>query len=123
MALAISGEPVTRPPISSVSRRRFSSIGEGPITCGRILAAACAQLEASVAEQAAAEDWLDCMGIRESFAGGSCAEVESAAMKQRSNEVTSVVSRRIRVVSAERWRWVGVDENYWRRHAVHPGAE
>ena len=29
---AISGDPVTRPPISSVRRRRFSSIGDGPMT-------------------------------------------------------------------------------------------
>src|SRR5580704_13888201 len=54
-ALAISGEPVTRPPIPSVSRRRFSSIGDGPITCGIILAAASAQ-DASVAEQACPAD-------------------------------------------------------------------
>src|SRR6266852_5544305 len=49
-ALAISGEPVTRPPISSVRRRRFSSSGDGPMICGRILAAAAAQ-EDSVTEQ------------------------------------------------------------------------
>jgi len=35
-----SGDPVTRPPISSVSRRKFSSIGDAPITIGRIFAAA-----------------------------------------------------------------------------------
>src|SRR5260370_104669 len=52
-ALAFSGVPVTRPPTSSVSRRRFSSSGEAPITIGRIFAAACAQLEASVVEQPA----------------------------------------------------------------------
>src|SRR5580704_7404803 len=53
-AFAISGEPDTRPPISSVSRRKFSSSGDGPITCGIIFAAASAH-EASVAEQACAE--------------------------------------------------------------------
>src|SRR5256886_6636304 len=54
-ALAISGEPLTRPPIPSVSRRRFSSIGEGPMTIGSSLAATCAQLEASVVEQRSEE--------------------------------------------------------------------
>src|SRR6267378_4586839 len=68
-ALAISGEPVTRPPISSVSRRRFSSIGDGPITIGRIFAAACAQLDASVAEHTAAPCELG-NGARGSFFAG-----------------------------------------------------
>src|SRR2546430_9976 len=73
-ALAISGEPVTRPPISSVNRRRFSSSGEGPITCGRILAAATTQEDASAAEHARAP----CPGALRLFkgslfAGGSCA--------------------------------------------------
>jgi hypothetical protein len=71
--------------------RRFSSIGEGPITCGKSFAAACAQLEASVVEQAAAFG-LDCEELRESFAGGSCAEVESEAKKQKSNDVTNVLT-------------------------------
>jgi len=80
MALAISGDPVTRPPISSVKRRKFSSIGEGPITWGRIFAAASAQLEASVAEQAA-ELCPVGAGFKESFAGGSCPEAENEAKK------------------------------------------
>src|SRR5579859_259875 len=69
-ALAISGEPVTRPPISSVRRRRFSSKGEEPITSGRIFAAASAQLEVSVREQEA-DGGADWAGARESLAGGS----------------------------------------------------
>src|SRR5260370_10697981 len=36
IALAISGEPATRPPTSSVKRPTFSSTGEDPITPGRI---------------------------------------------------------------------------------------
>jgi hypothetical protein len=87
--LAICGDPVTRPPISSVKRRKFSSIGEEPITCGKIFAAACAQLEASVAEQAAGL-WPDCAGFRESFAGGSCAEAKNTAKKQRSKKAKKV---------------------------------
>src|SRR5580704_15202493 len=99
MALAISGEPVTRPPISSVKRRKFSSIGEGPITWGRIFAAACAQLEASVAEQAA-EPCPIGAGFKESFAGGSCAVAGGAATMPRSNEAREVMLRRIVLLSA-----------------------
>src|SRR6516162_9516116 len=85
-ALAISGEPLIRPPISSVSLRRFSSRGDSPITRGLILAAACAQEEASVVEQAAAP-WMACVGWRGSVAtGGSWAKREEAT-KQRSNDV------------------------------------
>src|SRR5262249_36078384 len=51
-AFAICGEPVTRPPTSSVSRRRLSASGDSPITCGRILAAASEHDETSVAEHA-----------------------------------------------------------------------
>src|SRR5580693_1277664 len=100
-ALAISGDPLTRPPISSVRRRRFSSMGEGPITWGTIFAAACAQLEASVAEQAAAlcADWA---GTKESFAGGSCAATESETAKQRTNEAKKNLKRRIGILSLTR---------------------
>src|SRR4029077_8161638 len=71
-ALAISGDPVTRPPTSSVRRRRFSSSGDGPITRGRILAAASAQ-DASVAEQAGVA-WAEPDLARGPIcAGGSCA--------------------------------------------------
>jgi formylmethanofuran:tetrahydromethanopterin formyltransferase len=98
-------------------------MGEGPITSGRIFAAACAQLEASVAEQAAAEDWPGCEGLRESFAGGNCAEAQSKVMAQRSKDVKRVTIRRIGLVSANEWRWIGVGEKYLPRHAVHPGAE
>src|SRR5208283_4350011 len=84
-ALAISGEPLTRPPISSVKRRRFSSSGDSPMTTGMILAAACAHEEASVAEHPA----LPCMawtGWRGSvLTGGSWADRDEAKM-QRSKE-------------------------------------
>src|ERR1700739_1503572 len=52
-ARAISGEPLTRPPTSSVSLRKVSSRGDSPMTMGVILAAACAHEEASVAEHPA----------------------------------------------------------------------
>src|SRR6202045_2820666 len=52
----MAGEPVTRPPISSVRRRRFSCIGEGPRMRGRIFAATSAQEEEASAVQAAVED-------------------------------------------------------------------
>lgn len=42
---------------------------------GRILEATCAQLEASVAEQAAG-DCEDCAGFRVSFTGGNWAKAE-----------------------------------------------
>src|SRR5271168_590187 len=72
-ALAISGVPVTRPPTSSVSRRRFSSIGEEPMIMGRSLAAASVQAEASVTEQPAAACGAT-TGWSESFFGaGICA--------------------------------------------------
>src|SRR6266852_9936855 len=80
-ALAISGEPVTRPPTSSVNRRRFSSSGEGPITRGRIFAAASAH-DASVAEQPT-EVCADVLPRVSDFAGGSCAHEPDA--KQQSN--------------------------------------
>src|SRR5215468_4133798 len=96
MALVISGEPVTRPPISSVKRRRFSSIGDGPMTMGSSLAATCAQLEASAVEQPTVEGF--CGGARESFlAGGSCACVElREGLKKRSNELKRSKLRRMR---------------------------
>jgi hypothetical protein len=71
--LAISGDPVTRPPISSVSRRKFSIIGESPRMSGISFFAASVHAEASVAEQAATL-WLPCPGWSEvTFTGGSCA--------------------------------------------------
>src|SRR5215467_6972474 len=93
IALAISGEPVTRPPISSVKRRRFSSIGDGPMTMGSSLAATCAQLEASAVEQPTVEGF--CGGARVSFfAGGSCACVElREGLKRRSNELKRKLRR------------------------------
>ena len=48
------GVPVTRPPISSVSRRRFSIIGESPRISGISLPAASAHEDVSVAEHARA---------------------------------------------------------------------
>src|SRR5215472_15561447 len=85
-ALAICGEPVTRPPISSVRRRRFSSIGEGPMTIGSSFAATCAQLDASVAEQPAATGF--CPGPRGFLTGGSCALAgNSATAKKTRNKM------------------------------------
>src|SRR5262249_1129921 len=57
-AFTICGETVTPPPTSSVSLRRFSSIGDGPRISGISLAAASAQEEASAVEHPALE--LDC---------------------------------------------------------------
>jgi hypothetical protein len=71
--LAISGDPVTRPPTSSVRRRKFSSIGEEPITIGRIFAAAAAHDDASVAEQPAFPGALCAEFNGSFFAGGNCA--------------------------------------------------
>jgi hypothetical protein len=87
--LAISGEPVTRPPIPSVSRRKFSSSGDSPITIGVIFAAACAQEEGSVTEHPAAP-CAGCPGCNESvFTVGICAdELEIEIKKQRSNDAT-----------------------------------
>jgi hypothetical protein len=58
-------------------------MGEGPMTWGRILAAASAQ-EASVAEQA----WADEDRPSGSVVGGGSWACEDEVMKQRSNEVT-----------------------------------
>jgi hypothetical protein len=99
--LAISGDPVTRPPISSVNRRKFSSSGDGPITIGNIFAAASAQEEASVVEQPAVFPCAPCPGISEfGFAGGICArEGASEAKKPRSKETRNVERRGIRWLS------------------------
>src|SRR5258708_39060719 len=95
-ALAISGEPVTRPPISSVSRRRFSSSGDDPITIGRIFAAASAHDDASIVEHPAlpCAPWL---GIIEfCFAGGNCAPKDGReTKKQKSKEERKRMQRGI----------------------------
>src|SRR5580693_5107785 len=91
IALAISGEPVTRPPISSVRRRRFSSIGEAPMTCGRILTAASAQ-EASVAEQAWADEVLASGSV---FTGGSWV-YDGEATKQRPSKARGTEPSRVK---------------------------
>ena len=63
----------TRPPTSSVSRRRLSSIGESPRISGRSLAAASAHEDVSVAEHAAAP-CAPCGGRSGStLTGGNCA--------------------------------------------------
>jgi hypothetical protein len=98
--LAISGDPVTRPPTSSVRRRRFSSIGDEPITIGRIFAAASAHDDASVAEQPAFP-WALCEGLNGSFfAGGICASKDGREAKtQRSKQLRKMVRRGIRGLS------------------------
>src|ERR1700689_1967926 len=96
IALAISGEPVTRPPISSVRRRRFSSIGEGPMTWGRILAAASAQ-EASVAEQA--------------WGGGSIAQEESPPLGFPGRSVRSRLQR-ASPIRARIWGALATGQNF-----------
>src|SRR5262249_55208319 len=53
-ALLISGLPVMRPPMLSVSRRRFSIISESPMIMGSSLLAASAHEDVSVVEQATA---------------------------------------------------------------------
>src|SRR6266481_197159 len=84
-ALAISDVPVTRPPISSVRRRRFSSSGDEPITIGRIFAAASAHDDASVVEQPAFPCGL-CAELSESFfAGGNCACTDGIEAKRQKN--------------------------------------
>src|SRR5256885_646470 len=83
--------PISRPPISSVSRRRFSSIGDEPITIGRIFAAASAHDDVSVAEQPAFPCAL-CEGSRGSLAGGSCACKDgSEAKRQSGKEIREIV--------------------------------
>src|SRR5260370_34966406 len=89
--LGIDGEPVTRPPTSSVRRRRFSSRGEGPITWGRIFAAASAH-DASVAEHAAVPCPAGGFANGSVFAGGNCAET-AVAMAHARKEVASKASR------------------------------
>src|SRR5260370_2656563 len=93
-ALAISGEPVTRPPPSSVTRRRFSSSGEGPKTCGRIFAAASAQ-DDSVAEQPA-DVCADVLPRVSDFAGGSCAHKPDAKQQRNNGNETRRKLRRSR---------------------------
>src|SRR5579864_3208044 len=119
MALSIAGDPLTRPPISSVKRRRFSSIGDGPMTWGKIFAAACAQLEASVAEQAA-ELCPVCAGLSESFAGGNCARLGIDTTKQRRNKASRVMMRRIVLLPTIDWR---CKQPISGGKLVHPGAE
>src|SRR5580698_1395880 len=98
-AFAISGEPDTRPPISSVSRRKFPSSGDGPITWGIIFAAASAH-EASVAEHACAE-------APPRASGSAWPEANWAgsgdATKQQSSEPKTREARRIRDTSLEEW--------------------
>ncbi len=92
-ALAISGEPVTRPPTSSVRRRRFSSSGEGPITWGRIFDAASAH-DASVAEHAAAPWPAAGLANGSVFAAGNCPEKAGApkhARKKAANKANRMI--------------------------------
>lgn len=64
------------------------------MTCGKIFAAACAQLEASIAEQAA-ELCGGSAGVRESFAGGSCAELGCDAARHRNKQGKTILAMRI----------------------------
>jgi hypothetical protein len=92
--LAISGDPVTRPPISSVSRRKFSSSGDDPITIGKIFAAACAQLDASVTEQPAFPG-APCAGISGfGFPDGICARKHGNEPKRQRNKGVAKTARR-----------------------------
>src|ERR1700719_646480 len=92
-ALAISGEPVTRPPTSSVRRRRFSSSGEGPITWGRIFAAASAH-DASVAEHAAVPWPSVDLANGSVVAAGNCRE-NAGATKHTRKEAASRANRMV----------------------------
>src|SRR6266403_6073449 len=76
-ALAISGVPVTRPPISSVSRRKFSIIGESPRINGISLLAASVHEDASVAEHEAAF-WAACSLLSASVLGGASCPADGA---------------------------------------------
>src|SRR5437899_10026658 len=99
-ALAISGDPVTRPPISSVSRRRFSSSGDEPITIGKIFDAASAHDDGSVVEQPALPGALCAVLNGSFFAGGSCPCAGGRhATKQKSRKGRSIVRHSIRWLS------------------------
>ncbi len=82
-ALAMAGDPVRRPPISSVSRRRFSANGDGPIALAIIFGAACAQADSSLSEQAC-ELAAAARRMRASGSGSGaeiCADTDMAASK------------------------------------------
>src|SRR5271155_4979784 len=97
-AFVISGEPVTRPPMSSVRWRRLFSNGDSPITMGVILAAACAQEDGSVTEQAPGP-WMICAGWSGSvFTGGICAK-RDGAKQQRLKKARTEPRTGIKLVS------------------------
>src|SRR5207248_11438487 len=77
-AFAISAEPVTRPPISSVSLRRFSIIGESLRMSGSNFAATSAHEDASVAEHAAVPGAPGGGRSGSTLTGGICAKRDDA---------------------------------------------
>ena len=100
-ALAISGVPVTRPPTSSVSRRRFSIIGESPRISGNNFAAASAHEDVSVAEHATVPGALCAGRSGSTFTGGNCAktagaENSAAKMKRKDDFMGDRIRRRLR---------------------------
>src|SRR5260370_25019126 len=94
MRLPAVDDKASAPLISSVSRRRFSSRGDGPITIGKIFAAACAQLDASVTEQPAFPAAV-CAGLSGSFLSGGICACRDGIKKERkgSRDIKKIVRR------------------------------
>src|SRR2546422_2742382 len=94
----IAGVPVTRPPTSSVTRRKLLSRGDAPITIGKIFSAACSHEDGCVVEQPGVPcgAWRGFRGF--GFAGGSCAAAEDERTSaQSSGEKQRNARRRILV--------------------------
>src|SRR5712692_261317 len=94
----IAGAPVTRPPTSSVRRRKLLSRGDAPITIGKIFSTACSHDDGCVVEQPGVPcgAWSGFRGF--GLAGGSCAAAEDERTSaQTSGEKQRNARRRILV--------------------------
>src|SRR2546426_8725381 len=88
-ARLIAGEPVIRPPTSSVSRLRFSSSGDGPSAFATIFGMASSHSDADVAAEHPPLAAAACMRASGSgWARGICATAGREA-RRRSEEHTS----------------------------------
>jgi len=86
-ARLIAGEPVIRPPTSSVSRRRFSSSGDGPSAFATIFGMASSHSDADVAAEHPPLAAAACMRASGSgWARGICATAGREARRQRSKD-------------------------------------